>query len=92
MFTGSWTLLNRSFQTLILAQSQPANNTLMDSLLALIPWLVLFILIWVFVFRIIRSQTKTNAGYMARAKQHMDAVEAKLDRLIELSERRNDGQ
>ena len=66
--------------------SQP-TATLMDFVVPLIPWLLIFVFIWFFVFRVTRRQSAVNAGYMERARQHMDAVEAKLDRLITLNER-----
>jgi len=69
--------------------SQP-TATLMDFVLPLIPWLLIFAFIWFFVFRILRGNLQRTNVHMDRARQHMDAVEAKLDRLIALNEQRPD--
>lgn len=53
-------------------------------LIPLIPWVFIFVLVWC----IIKWQSMANAKIMRR---HMDRVEAKLDRLIEATERRNGG-
>ncbi|CAN5547567.1 hypothetical protein BH10PLA1_BH10PLA1_15040 [soil metagenome] len=50
----------------------------------LIPWVFMFVLVWCLV----KWQAKANAKLM---RKHMDAIESKLDRLIEATERRNGG-
>jgi hypothetical protein len=62
----------------------------MEMLVGLIPWLLIFIFIWYFVFRYLRGNIRRTNEHLVRAQQHMDAVEAKLDRLIALNERSSD--
>lgn len=52
-----------------------------------LPWLIVMLPI-LFVFRkMIRVQRKIQADHIERMRQHMSAVEAKLDRLIEQNDR-----
>jgi uncharacterized membrane protein len=48
----------------------------------LLPWAFLLLVVWLFV----RWQSRVTAKLLRR---HMEAVEAKLDRLIEVTERIN---
>ncbi len=73
-------------------QTQPTTTNLLDLLIALIPWLILFPFLWYVVFRFARRQTRMNVEHIERMRQHMLAVEAKLDRLIAQGERRGGGQ
>ena len=66
--------------------SQPSTN-LTEALIALVPWLLIFVFIWFFVFRYLKGNIRKTNEHILRAQQHMDAVEAKLDRLIALNER-----
>lgn len=69
--------------TLIAQATQPSIN-LADFVLPIIPWLIVFGFVWFLVLRMLRGQN----AHMRRAREHWDAVERKLDRLIELAERR----
>lgn len=52
-------------------------------LIPMLPWVVMPVLIlWG-----LRTANRKNTAYVDRARQHMDAVEAKLDQLIELNKR-----
>ncbi len=72
---------------MLIAQTTQTTINVADFLLPLIPWVLVFIFVWFFVFRMLRGQN----SHMRRAQEHWRAVEAKLDRLIEIAERRDKG-
>jgi len=66
---------------LILAAAEE-RPSLAESLLGFLPLLVFLAILYFFLRRF---QNK-NKGYMDRAMEHMDALEKKTDRMIELLE------
>ena len=79
---------------MLLAQTQtppPQTINLVEALLPLIPWLVVFFIVVLVIGRTIRRQNQVTAQHVERMRHHMAAVEAKLDRLIEIGERRGGG-
>jgi hypothetical protein len=50
------------------------------------------VFIWFFVFRKFRGEQGKAKEYRERAYAHMSAVEAKLDRMIELLDKQSRGQ
>ena len=66
---------------LILAATE-GRPSLAESLLGFLPLLVFLVILYFFLRRF---QNK-NKGYMDRAMEHMDALEKKTDRMIELLE------
>jgi flagellar biosynthesis/type III secretory pathway M-ring protein FliF/YscJ len=76
---------------MILADSKPPPPTFVQSVLAFLPWLVLFMVLWIVLFVIIRRSSQRTAEEARRAEAHAKAVEAKLDKLIEQN-RRRDGE
>jgi hypothetical protein len=76
---------------MVLVQTQPTVIPLGDFLVTLLPWVVVFG-VMLFVFRrVIVRQNRMTAEHIERMRQHMIAVEAKLDRLIEQGDRRGGG-
>jgi hypothetical protein len=75
----------------LLAQTQPTSVSLTEILIPLIPWVVVFGVIVVVFRRLIGRQNRMTAEHIERMRQHMIAVETKLDRLIEQGERRSAG-
>jgi flagellar biosynthesis/type III secretory pathway M-ring protein FliF/YscJ len=71
----------------MLAQTQPTSINLADSILPLLPWVIVFIVVWFFVFRLVRRQT----GQISQAVEQRRAIQEKLDRIIALLEERNRG-
>lgn len=55
---GSWAfaqwLMDTSRKTVV--RAEPANNFLINSILPLVPWVLIFCFIWFFVFRRLRNQ------------------------------------
>jgi len=74
---------------MLLGQTTQPANLLVDFIVPLVPWILIFGFLWFFVLRTQRRQSKTVLEQQARTREHQAAVEAKLDRLIELAERRN---
>ena len=81
---------------MLLAQTRLGPNILTDILMPLLPWLLIFGFIWFFIFRKVMRQTKKTIesldrtqAHQAEVRAHQANVEAKLDRLIELTEQRN---
>lgn len=68
---------------MFIAQTTQPTINLMDFLISLLPWIFVFIAVWFVVFRMVRRQN----AHMARAQEHWRALEAKLDRLVEIAER-----
>jgi Tfp pilus assembly protein PilW len=77
-------------QLLLATRTPTPTVTLGEFLISLIPWLLILGFVIV-VFWGTRRQYRINAQHVERMRLHMAAVEAKLDRLIELSERRSGG-
>lgn len=73
---------------MFIAQTTQPTINLMDFLISLIPWVFVFLVVWFAVFRMVRRQN----AHMARARDHWQALEAKLDRLIEIAERGQHGK
>jgi hypothetical protein len=72
----------------ILADSQ-APNPVTDILLPLVPWVLVFLILLIVLPKIRRQsgQQREQQGRLnQRASEHWDAVERKLDRIIELLE------
>ncbi len=67
--------------SLILAAATE-RTSLGESLLGLLPLLIFLIVLYLFL----RKFQNKNKGYMNRAMEHMDALEKKTDRVIELLE------
>jgi flagellar biosynthesis/type III secretory pathway M-ring protein FliF/YscJ len=44
-----------------LADNQPLPPTVLDSILAQLPWLVLFLILWIVLFWIIRRSSRRTA-------------------------------
>ena len=66
-----------------------ASHPFLTVLLPFIPWALVLVFLYFVAFRGLRGQQRKAAENAARARQHWDAVEAKLDRLVELAERRD---
>ena len=71
------------------------QNSLLNLFMPALPWLLVIgflwlfvIFVWFFVVRSLRGKARDNTN---RAYTHWTAVEAKLDRLIELLERQKPG-
>jgi cbb3-type cytochrome oxidase subunit 3 len=77
---------------LLLAQATQPATGLIDFIAPLIPWVIIFLCVWIFVFRVQRRQSRMVAERTVAERLHHAAVEAKLDRLIELAERRNNAE
>jgi flagellar biosynthesis/type III secretory pathway M-ring protein FliF/YscJ len=72
---------------MLIAQTTQTTTNVADFVLPLIPWIVVFIFVWFVVLRMRRGQN----AHMRRAREHWEAVEKKLDRLIDIAERRDKG-
>ena len=79
---------------MFLAQAMPdssADGDLTRLLTPSIPWLpwliVMAVFVWVMV-RVQRQRQEQVGAHLERMRQHMDAVEQKLDRLIEQEKHR----
>jgi hypothetical protein len=76
----------------ILADAAPSAgdpNLFSSLLLPFLPWLVVAGLMYFFV---LLPVLKLGKAQKSRAERHSDAMEAKLDRLIELLERQSGGK
>lgn len=62
-----------------------------NMLLSFLPWAVFFLVIYFIVYRGIFKDRRKSAENAEHFRMHCDAVEAKLDRLVELTERRESG-
>jgi hypothetical protein len=69
--------------TALVLASATEESTLVGSLLAFLPLLVFFAFLYLFV----RKYNIKNKGYMERAMKHMNEIEKKTDRMIELLEK-----
>jgi len=74
----------------VLADSQ-TPNFITDIIMPLVPWVVIVPVLLIFFLPMARRQRAQSARLNQRAIEHWDAVERKLDRLIELVEHRRDG-
>ncbi len=72
---------------MLIAQTTQTTINVADFVLPLIPWVVVFVFVWFVVLRMLRGQN----AQMRRAREHWEAVEKKLDRLIDIAERRDKG-
>lgn len=72
---------------MLIAQTTQTTINMADVVLPLVPWVVVFVFVWFVVFRMLRGQN----AQMSRAREHWEAVEKKLDRLIDIAERRDKG-
>lgn len=70
---------------MLIAQTTQTATNIADIVLPLIPWVVVFVFVWFVLLRMFRHQN----AQMRRAREHWDAVEKKLDRLIDIAERRD---
>jgi flagellar biosynthesis/type III secretory pathway M-ring protein FliF/YscJ len=70
-----------------LADNQPLPPTVLDSILAQLPWLVLFLILWIVLFWIIRRSSRRTAEETKRSEAHAKAIEAKLDQILEQNRR-----
>jgi hypothetical protein len=71
---------------LLLATQVAQKGTLSDLVVQLVPWLIV---IGAFAFFILPKLLRAQKANVDRFQNHMNAVEAKLDRLIEIAERRS---
>ena len=71
----------------MLAQTQPTTLNLADTILPLLPWVVVFVVVWFFVLRITRRQSRQ----ISQAIEQRRVIQEKLDRIIALLEERNRG-
>src|SRR4051812_31201777 len=76
---------------MFIAHPQPAQATAVESILAFLPWLVLFMALWVLLFVILRRSSRRTREEAQRAEAHARAVEAKLDALIEQNRQKPPG-
>jgi len=60
-----------------------SESTILSIVMALIPWIIVFLFIWLVVFR----GYKRTQSHQERLTLHMDRVEQKYDRMIALLER-----
>lgn len=60
-----------------------SESTIFSIVMALIPWIIVFLFIWLVVFR----GYKRTQSHQERLTLHMDRVEQKYDRIIALLER-----
>ena len=67
------------------AADEESGRTISSILLGLLPWIVVFVFIWLFVLRSPRTQQQ-------RLMLHMERVEQKYDRIIQLLEKLVDRQ
>ena len=74
---------------LLLAQTQPTTTNLVEFLVSLIPWIIILGIILVSFRLVIRRNIRMTTEHIERMRQHMIAVESKLDRLVEQGERRS---
>jgi hypothetical protein len=65
---------------MILAQSEQAPQWL-SNLLGFVPWLIIFLFIWVAVFRILRKKRRDDLA-LRSIEARLASMEAKLDRLL----------
>lgn len=70
------------------AVDEKSRRTIASILIELVPWIIVFLVIWFFVFRALRRPQPVNERLML----HMDRLEEKYDRIIQLLERLVDGQ
>ncbi|MDB5325490.1 MAG: hypothetical protein JWM57_1059 [Phycisphaerales bacterium] len=71
---------------MFIAEATPASN-LTDIIVPFVPWLIVFVVVLGVMIPLQRKRQQKVGNYLERMRQHMDAVERKLDRLIELNER-----
>ena len=70
------------------ATDEEGRRTIGAILIELVPWIIVFLIIWFFVFRALRRPQPVNERLML----HMERVEQKYDRIIQLLERLVDRQ
>lgn len=68
--------------SLILAAATEESPSLLATFLSLLPLLIFLLIIWL----VSKKLMNKNKGYMERAVEHMERMEQKTDRLIELLE------
>jgi preprotein translocase subunit YajC len=76
---------------MFIAQTTQTANPLIEIIIPLIPWVMLAAFIWFFVLRLQKRQSEASAEQMAITRKHQAALEAKLDRLIDVTEQRGKG-
>jgi hypothetical protein len=64
------------------------TNTITSIVVALVPWVLVILFIWFFVFK----QLRGAQGHQERLIKHMERVEQQYDRIIQLLERLVDRQ
>jgi hypothetical protein len=70
---------------LILAAATETTSVAM-SLLGYLPAFLFSAVFLAVLFFLARNANKANSGYLNRAREHMDALEKKADRIIQLLE------
>jgi flagellar biosynthesis/type III secretory pathway M-ring protein FliF/YscJ len=83
--------LMTEYTPMFIAQTQPPPPTAMESFLAFLPWLVIFTVLWILLFVILRRSSRRTREEAQRAEAHARAVEAKLDALIEQNRQKSSG-
>jgi flagellar biosynthesis/type III secretory pathway M-ring protein FliF/YscJ len=71
----------------MLADTQPTTINLADFLLSLLPWVVVFVVVWFLVFRVVRRQSRQ----IELAQEQRRGIQERLDRIIALLEERGRG-
>lgn len=77
----------------VLADASGSGVALQDIVVMLIPWVLVFLVIWIIFSRIGGKSAQAKLDrHIERYERHMDAVETKLDRLIQIvdTQKRND--
>ena len=64
------------------------TNFVNDILMPFVPWVLIFLFIWFFVYRNQRRQSTLNPAYQNDILARLAAVESKLDQLIEICQQR----
>ena len=72
---------------MLLADPEQSRSLLANFIIPLLPWVVLFFFVWLSG----RWQSRPSMKLITEMRQHIAAVEAKLDRLIELLEKNERG-
>jgi flagellar biosynthesis/type III secretory pathway M-ring protein FliF/YscJ len=74
---------------MLLAQEQPHPQWLND-LLALVPWVIIFLFLWFFIFRFLKRATQRRKELEA-ARAHAAALQQQLDQMSKAKEPTNGG-
>lgn len=73
---------------MLLAQMEQPSRVL-DMILPAIPWLIILVVMWIVIYRKLRSESATAQQANERTDARWSAMESKLDRIIALLERRD---